>query len=54
MTSFLLVVFINATSSVVQSPQNSPPVSDLDADKNPVQVSHFLLDDIFTEVVDSD
>ncbi|XP_059403153.1 transcription factor TFIIIB component B'' homolog [Carassius carassius] len=42
------------TSADHQSPQNSPPVSDLDADKNPVQVSHFLLDDIFTEVVDSD
>ncbi|XP_016332091.1 uncharacterized protein LOC107680617 isoform X3 [Sinocyclocheilus anshuiensis] len=37
-----------------QSPQNSPPVSSLDADKNPDQVSHFLLDDIFTEVVDPD
>ncbi|KAF4113014.1 transcription factor TFIIIB component B'' homolog isoform X2 [Onychostoma macrolepis] len=37
-----------------QSPQNSPPVSGLDADKNPDQVSHFLLDDIFTEVVDPD
>ncbi|XP_052448202.1 transcription factor TFIIIB component B'' homolog isoform X2 [Carassius gibelio] len=42
------------TSADHQSPQNSPPVSDLDADKNPAQVSHFLLDDIFTEVVDSD
>ncbi|XP_016305020.1 transcription factor TFIIIB component B'' homolog [Sinocyclocheilus anshuiensis] len=42
------------TSADHQSPQNSPPVSDVDADKNPVQVSHFLLDDIFTEVVDSD
>ncbi|XP_073695630.1 uncharacterized protein bdp1 [Garra rufa] len=37
-----------------QSPQNSPPVSGLDAQKNPDQVSHFLLDDIFTEVVDPD
>ncbi|KAK7173497.1 hypothetical protein R3I93_003346 [Phoxinus phoxinus] len=34
--------------------QNSPPISNLDADKDPVQVSHFFLDDIFTEVVDSD
>ncbi|KAL1274816.1 hypothetical protein QQF64_027630 [Cirrhinus molitorella] len=42
------------TSANHQSPQNSPPVSGLDAHKNPDQVSHFLLDDIFTEVVDPD
>ncbi|XP_052413804.1 transcription factor TFIIIB component B'' homolog isoform X3 [Carassius gibelio] len=40
------------TQAEHQSLQNSPPVSSLDADKNPDQVSHFLLDDIFTEVVD--
>ncbi|XP_043096757.1 transcription factor TFIIIB component B'' homolog isoform X2 [Puntigrus tetrazona] len=33
---------------------NNPPVSSLKAEKNPEQVSHFLLDDIFTEVVDAD
>uniref|UniRef100_A0A9J7YUG2 Myb-like domain-containing protein n=1 Tax=Cyprinus carpio carpio TaxID=630221 RepID=A0A9J7YUG2_CYPCA len=37
-----------------QSPQNSPPVSSLDADEIPDQVSHILLHDIFTEVVDPD
>ncbi|XP_059405258.1 transcription factor TFIIIB component B'' homolog [Carassius carassius] len=42
------------TQAELQSLQNSPPVSSLDADKNPDQVSHFLLDDIFTEVVDPD
>ncbi|XP_026067122.1 uncharacterized protein LOC113049195 isoform X2 [Carassius auratus] len=40
------------TQAEHQSLQNSPPVSSLDSDKNPDQVSHFLLDDIFTEVVD--
>ncbi|XP_077087626.1 uncharacterized protein bdp1 isoform X3 [Siphateles boraxobius] len=37
-----------------QFSQNSPPISNLDADKDPVQVSQFFLDDIFTEVVDPD
>ncbi|XP_056126002.1 uncharacterized protein LOC130103727 [Rhinichthys klamathensis goyatoka] len=37
-----------------QFSQNSPPISNLDADEDPVQVSQFFLDDIFTEVVDPD
>lgn len=37
-----------------QFSQNSPPVSSLDANKDPVEVSQFFLDDIFTEVVDPD
>lgn len=38
----------------MQFSQNSPPISNLDDDKDPVQVSQFFLDDIFTEVVDPD
>lgn len=48
-----LLVFIINESSIVQFSQNSPPISSLD-DKDPVQVSQFFLDDIFTEVVDPD
>lgn len=48
-----LFFFINITSSIMQS-ENSLPISSLDTDKDPVQVSQFFLDDIFTEVVDPD
>ncbi|XP_048045001.1 transcription factor TFIIIB component B'' homolog isoform X3 [Megalobrama amblycephala] len=37
-----------------QFSENSLPISSLDTDKDPVQVSQFFLDDIFTEVVDPD
>lgn len=50
----LLFFFINITSSIMQFSENSLPISSLDTDKDPVQVSQFFLDDIFTEVVDPD
>lgn len=42
------------TISVLQSSQDSPHNSSLNAGDEPASVSQFFLDNIFTEVVDQD
>ncbi|XP_067294392.1 transcription factor TFIIIB component B'' homolog isoform X2 [Pseudorasbora parva] len=47
-------VTTTASQPPVDHQFSSPPVSSLDTSKDPVEVSQFFLDDIFTEVMDPD